>query len=108
MNARFPYRARRADGGTGRPEHDRIEHVPDAVAVGRADCCPARPVVGVIMPPGPARPHETDLMLCGHHYRVSRMALARAHASVSRLPGPPGTEPTALIPGLPGSRMPVS
>jgi hypothetical protein len=28
-----------------------------------------------------------ELLLCGHHYRVSRAALAAAHATVSELPG---------------------
>ena len=39
------------------------------------------------MPPTAARPHETELLLCGHHYRVSRAALAAAHATVYELPG---------------------
>jgi hypothetical protein len=30
----------------------------------------------VIMPPTAPRPAETDLLLCGHHYRVSRHTLA--------------------------------
>ena len=46
----------------------------------RACCCPARPVVRVLMPPAAARPHPVDLLLCGHHYRVSRNALAAAGA----------------------------
>ena len=105
MNARFLHRATAADGGTARSEHERIEQALDTVIVGRAGCCPARPVVRIIMPPTPARPHVTDLLLCGHHYRVSRKALARAHASVCRLPGPAGI---ALIPDLPRSQVPVS
>ncbi len=52
----------------------------------RACCCPARPVVRVIMPPIPGRPHAVDLLLCGHHYRVSRQVLAAAGATVSDLP----------------------
>jgi len=59
------------------------------------------------MPPTADRPHETDLLLCGHHYRVSRKVLAKAHASVIRLPGPAGTEQAALIPDLPAPRMPA-
>jgi hypothetical protein len=39
------------------------------------------------MPPTAGRPHETELLLCGHHYRVSRAALAAAHASVHELTG---------------------
>ena len=41
----------------------------------------------VTMPSTQARPHETDLLLCGHHYRASRAALAAAHAMVRALPG---------------------
>jgi hypothetical protein len=35
-------------------------------------------VVRVLIPPAPARPHSVDLLLCGHHYRASRAALAAA------------------------------
>ena len=48
----------------------------------RACCCPARPVVTVIMPPAPGRPRPVDLLLCGHHFRVSRAALTAAGAAV--------------------------
>jgi hypothetical protein len=48
----------------------------------RACCCPAWPVVTVIMPPAPGRPHSVDLLLCGHHFRVSRAALEAAGAAV--------------------------
>ena len=48
----------------------------------RACCCPARPVVRVLIPPAPARPHPADLLLCGHHYLASRAALADAGAVV--------------------------
>jgi hypothetical protein len=46
----------------------------------RSCCCPARPVVKVLIPPGSARPHSVDLLLCGHHYLASRAALAAANA----------------------------
>jgi len=52
------------------------------VVADRACCCPARPVVTVIMPPAPGRPHPVDLLLCGHHFRVSRAALMAAGATV--------------------------
>ena len=52
------------------------------VVADRACCCPARPVVTVIMPPAPGRPHPVDLLLCGHHFRVSRAALTAAGAAV--------------------------
>jgi hypothetical protein len=41
------------------------------------------------MPPTAARPYETDLLLCGHHYRASRRALTAAGATVRQLPGTP-------------------
>lgn len=43
----------------------------------------------MIMPPTAARPHRTELLLCGHHYRVSRQALAAAGATVRELPWMP-------------------
>jgi hypothetical protein len=58
------------------------------------------------MPATPARPHETELLLCGHHYRVSLQALTAAHASVTPVAGT-GETPSALLPDLPGPRMPV-
>jgi hypothetical protein len=52
------------------------------VMADRACCCPARPVVTVIMPSASGRPHPVDLLLCGHHFRVSQAALAAAGAAV--------------------------
>jgi hypothetical protein len=48
----------------------------------RSCCCPARPAVRVLIPPGPARPYPADLLLCGHHYLASRPALAAVGAAV--------------------------
>ncbi len=48
----------------------------------RACCCPARPVVRVMMPATATRPEPVDLLLCGHHYRASRGALRAAGAAV--------------------------
>jgi len=59
------------------------------------------------MPPAPARPHETELLLCGHHYRVSRQALVAAHATVSMIAGSSGVPPDALLPVNPDPRVPV-
>ena len=56
---------------------------------GHACCCTAGAAVRVTMPPGPSRRHSTELLLCGHHYRVSRQALAAAGAVVRELPGTP-------------------
>jgi len=58
----------------------------EADTADRACCCPGRPAVLVVMPATTARPHETELLLCGHHYRVSRHALAEVHAAVYELP----------------------
>ena len=34
------------------------------------------------MPPTASRPHPVDLLLCGHHFRVSQAALRAAGATV--------------------------
>lgn len=46
----------------------------------RSCCCPARPAVIAVMPPVPGRAHRTELLLCMHHFRVSRGALGAAGA----------------------------
>ena len=63
----------------------------------RACCCPAQPVVRVIMPPTAWRPHPVDLLMCGHHYRVSRQALAAAGARIEDLPGKAAAAEAALL-----------
>jgi hypothetical protein len=55
----------------------------------KACCCPARPVVSVVLPATAQRPHPTELLLCAHHYRVSRKKLDTLGASVHQLPGTP-------------------
>jgi hypothetical protein len=76
-------------GETARPV---VRHVsadsraPEAGAADRACCCPGPAAVLVVMPATAARPHETELLLCGHHYRVSRRVLAEVHAAVYELP----------------------
>ncbi len=47
----------------------------------RACCCPARPMVTVMMPPTASHPYPIDLLLGGHHYRVSQAALRAAGAT---------------------------
>src|SRR5215470_15511461 len=64
-------------------------HGPAASLNDQACCCVARAVVRVVMPPTAGRPHETELLLCGHHYRTSRAALSAAHATVHELAGNP-------------------
>jgi hypothetical protein len=62
----------------------------------RACCCPARPSVVAVMPAVPGRDHPTDLLLCGHHYRVPRQALAAAGAVILDRAGLPVPPPTAV------------
>jgi hypothetical protein len=69
---------RGADGHTARPGPLRLAD---------RSCCPARPVVTVVIPPGPGRPRSADLLLCGHHYLASRANLAAVGASVIDVTG---------------------
>jgi hypothetical protein len=96
MKPRFP---NDGAGGSapecGNPPPDSL--LPDAHREDRACCCPAQPVVQVMMPPTPSRPHSVDLLLCGHHYRVSRPALAAAGATVMHLPGKADAAEAALL-----------
>ena len=85
MNARAKHPSAKNCGTTAQPP----AAVGSAVLAGRACCCAARAAVQVTMPPTAARPHESDLLLCGHHYRVSRPALEAARAAVRELPGTP-------------------
>jgi hypothetical protein len=95
MMPRFPLTGADQDApGFGMPPQDDI--LP-ALHEDRACCCPAYPVVRVIMPPTPERRHSVDLLLCGHHYRVSRQALAAAEARTEDLPGRAGAAEAALL-----------
>jgi hypothetical protein len=58
---------------------------PAQAATGRSCCCVAKPQVKVVMPATATRPHPVELWLCGHHYRASQAALARAGAAVQTL-----------------------
>jgi hypothetical protein len=42
----------------------------------RSCCCPATPMVRVLIPATSQCPRRVDLLLCRHHYRASRTALA--------------------------------
>jgi len=48
----------------------------------RSCCCAGPPTYRVLIPASAARPHATDLLLCGHHYRASRAELTRTSAAV--------------------------
>jgi hypothetical protein len=77
--------------GTSRPAGITFADLRAIRRAGRSCCCSARPVVVALIPPSPGRPHQTDLLLCGHHYRASRRALAAAGATVVDLDGMPLT-----------------
>jgi hypothetical protein len=86
MNARFlPPSVRKDVQPARRPLDDTIPA--QETPAGPACCCPAKATVRATMPPTQARPHKTDLLLCAHHYRASRAALAAAHAVVRALCG---------------------
>jgi len=98
MKPRFPY----AGAGESAPESGvTVRREPGLLtSAGREDracCCPARPVVRAVMPPAPGRPHSVDLLLCGHHYRVSRQALAAAGARIVALSGSVDDAAAALL-----------
>ena len=80
--------------------HDDTLGADAAAALGPACCCPANPVVRVTMPAAADRPHRTELLLCGHHYRVSVRALAAANATVTPVAGPGGSTRVALLPDV--------
>jgi hypothetical protein len=91
MDARFTHKSpirdapaaeRIGDGGTSLSAES-------AALADRACCCVAKAAVRVRMSPGPSRPHSTELLLCGHHYRLSRQVLAASGAVVRELPGTP-------------------
>jgi hypothetical protein len=44
-------------------------------------------MVRVLMPATQSRPYPVDLLLCGHHFRVSQSTLAAAGAVARVMPG---------------------
>jgi hypothetical protein len=107
MNAKSLHPAGRGAAVARIHNRDTGPYVTPAGTVGHACCCAARPAVRVIMPPSQSRPHPVELLLCGHHYRVSRRVLAYAGAVIRPLPGTPadiaswiGIEPDASAVGL--------
>jgi hypothetical protein len=72
----------------------------------RACCCPARPVVTAVMAPATGRPYPIDLLLYGHHYRASEVALLAAGATVydnTGIVSPAGHEPVLADPAVSAS-----
>lgn len=87
-----------AAGPAGRLAQPRTSALADRAVPMEACCCPARPMFKVVMAPTATRPHQVDLWLCGHHYRVSRAALESAGAQVYPLAADAGCAPS---PGAP-------
>ena len=97
MKAGSPYTdADQGALGFGTPQDDILPNS-SAWSEDRACCCPAPPVVRVIMPPTAKRQHSVDLLLCGHHYRVSRQTLTAAGADIENLPGKANAAAAALL-----------
>jgi len=65
----------------------------------RACCCPALPSVIAVIPPVDDRRAPVELLLCGHHYRQSRQALAAIGATLLDLKGHALTSGTWPEPG---------
>lgn len=55
----------------------------------RSCCCLAKPRVIAVIPPAAGRPRPADLLLCWHHYRASRQALAAAGTLLVGIDGTP-------------------
>lgn len=86
MKPRFPHRSAEVRGTPAGNPADRAKPI---TITEQACCCPARPVVTVVLPPTAKRPHTVDLLLCGHHYRLCRDGLAAAGAVVYGETGAP-------------------
>jgi hypothetical protein len=91
MNASSLYPPAEKDDAAAQSSSGNVASMPANLSdlADRACCCPAQAMVRVILPPTATRPNETELMLCGHHYRVARQALTAAHATVCELPWTP-------------------
>jgi hypothetical protein len=59
------------------PGDDLIESAPDRAAF-QADCCIARAIYPVVLPPNDSLSRAAHLMWCAHHYRKCAAGLRRA------------------------------
>jgi hypothetical protein len=76
-----------ADARPAAPE-PAATHQPSPRYSQRACCCPAPPSVIAVIPAN-SRQAPVELLLCGHHYRQSRRALAAIGAELTDLKGRP-------------------
>lgn len=66
-----------------------VRHRQDRRYAERSCCCVAPPAVIVVVPPSAGRPLATELLLCGHHYRLARRTLAERGDTVLDMNGFP-------------------
>jgi hypothetical protein len=69
----------------------------------KACCCPSRPMVRVLMPATQSRSYWVDLLLCGHHFRLSQWTLAAAGAVAPGDAGPTPRRRIGACPALTGT-----
>jgi hypothetical protein len=110
MNTSSLYPSAGNDDGAAKQLTGNVASMPADLAdlADRACCCPAQAMVRVILPPTATRPHETELLLCGHHYRASRQALTAAHGAVCELPWTPRDTATWILDDPDRSLAPAS
>jgi len=71
----------------------------------RSCCCPAEPVVRVVLPPAGSRVTETDLLFCAHHFRGCRTGLGSVRARVFDSSGAPATDTRTLFAATPAAAV---
>jgi hypothetical protein len=97
MKPRFPHHSEALVGVPDSAAAAADERIPPSPPEFHACCCPGRPVVRVIMPTSVTRPRPIDLLLCGHHYRVSQEAITAADGTVQVLPERSADAAAALL-----------
>jgi hypothetical protein len=65
---------------------DSEKWIKNLIAAERACCCPAKPTTVAVLPSRPGGAEPVDLLLCNHHYREAKTALAAAGAAIHRSP----------------------
>src|SRR5262245_57186785 len=94
---RFNRSANTVDEGPATPEPAAVPG-PSPRHLQRACCCPAPPSVIAVIPAND-RDGQVELLLCAHHYRQSRGALAASAATLTDLKEEPLTSETWPVPG---------
>lgn len=54
---------------------------PSTLGEARADCCSAKPAVRLVLSMPLPSGHPAELLMCAHHYRANRSALAQIGAT---------------------------